>query len=364
MTSARLRRLRVALLAWYHRERRELPWRGARDPYRVWVSEVMLQQTTVKVVLPYYTAFLELFPTLTALAAAAEDDVLARWSGLGYYRRARQLHAGARHVVERHAGRFPATEAEARAVPGVGPYTAAAVLSIAYGVPLPVVDGNVRRVFARLFALRGPEWQGDKPYYVLGAELLARESPGDWNQALMELGATLCTPRHPACPRCPLRSHCRAQAEGMQGALPEARARRRSVDVSVAAALLERDGLVLLVQRGEGRVMRGLWEIPQTTLESAGQRDLVDELRERHGLRVALGPCLLTARHAITYRRITAEVYRARLLAQVPDNSARFAWVDPRAPDGYAMSSLTRKLLRAAGSPQRALALDGQDELP
>jgi A/G-specific adenine glycosylase len=202
--------LQRRLLAWYRRHRRDLPWRRTRDPYRVWVSEVMLQQTTVKAVVPYYESFLRRFPDSGALADAREDDVVAAWSGLGYYHRARNLQRGARHVRDQHAGRFPKTLEAALAVPGVGLYTASAVLSIAYGLPLPVVDGNVRRVLARVEALRGPKWRKDGPYYNRAQEWLDAREPGDWNQALMELGATVCAPRRPACPVCPLREDCRA----------------------------------------------------------------------------------------------------------------------------------------------------------
>jgi len=191
-----------ALLAWYRRHRRDLPWRRRPGPYRVWISEVMLQQTTVQAVLPYYARFMSAFPTLAALAGARLSDVLAAWSGLGYYRRARHLHAAALQIVRRHGGRFPRRLEEALALPGVGRYTAGAVLSIAYGERLPVVDGNVARVLSRLFLLRGPRTAAS------GRELWARaddlvnatDSPGDLNQALMELGATLCTPRSPSCP--------------------------------------------------------------------------------------------------------------------------------------------------------------------
>ena len=230
--------LRAALLSWYDRHRRDLPWRRTTDPYRIWVSEVMLQQTTVKTVLPYYAAFLNRFPTLHALAEEPEEEVLAAWSGLGYYHRARNLHRGAQHVAERHAGQFPRSLEAALAVPGVGLYTASAVLSIAHGLPLPVVDGNVRRVLARLLALRGPQFRKDGPYYNRAEELLDPARPGDWNQALMELGATVCLPRQPACPACPLRQHCRARALGVVDELPEGRARRATVDVTVAAALV------------------------------------------------------------------------------------------------------------------------------
>jgi A/G-specific adenine glycosylase len=345
------------LLPWYRRHRRDLPWRRTRDPHRVWVSEVMLQQTTVKAVVPYYERFLDRFPTLGALAAATEHDVLASWSGLGYYHRARNLQRGARHVLERHAGIFPDTLESALAIPGVGLYTASAVLSIARDAPLPVVDGNVRRVLSRLFALRGPEWRKDAAYYNRAEELLARTAPGEWNQALMELGATVCLPRNPLCPACPLRADCQALALGVAGELPEGRARRAPVDVTVAAALVERDGRVLLVRRAEGRLMGRMWEVPQTSLESSGLRDLTRELRERHGLELTPGPLVTRGRHAITYRRIRLEAYRARLRHEPPPDTDRFLWATPEEIAALPVSSLTRKVLRGLASPQLPLGL-------
>jgi A/G-specific adenine glycosylase len=310
--------LQSRLSTWYRRSRRDLPWRRTQDPYRVWLSEVMLQQTTVKTATPYYESFIARFPKLTDLAGATEEDVLGAWSGLGYYHRARNLLRGARHVVQHHQGRFPKTLEAALAVPGVGLYTASAVLSIAHGVALPVVDGNVRRVLARIFALRGREWRTDAAFYNLAETVLDRGSPGDWNQALMELGATVCAPRRPACPACPLRGRCRAYALGVADELPEGRGRRSPVKVTVAAALVERAGRVLLVRRAEGRLLGRMWEVPQTSLESRGHSDLVRELRERHGLEVVPGPLIVRARHAITHRRIQVEGYRAALRRPVP----------------------------------------------
>jgi A/G-specific adenine glycosylase len=343
------------LLGWYRRHRRDLPWRRTRDPYRVWVSEVMLQQTTVKAVVPFYERFLLRFPTLAALGGASEHDVLAAWSGLGYYHRARNLQRGARHVLDRHLGSFPSTLEAALAIPGVGLYTASAVLSIARGVPLPVVDGNVRRVLSRLFALRGPEWRKDAAYYNRAEELLERTAPGEWNQALMELGATVCVPRKPVCPACPLRGQCRALALGLTGELPEGRARRAPVDVTVAAALVEKDGRVLLVRRGEGRLMGRMWEVPQTSLESRGLGDLARELRERHGLDLTPGPLVARGRHAITFRRIRLEAYRARLRRDPPADAERFLWATPEEIAALPVSSLTRKVLRGLASPQMPL---------
>ena len=350
--------LQRALLGWYARSRRTLPWRQTSDPYRIWVSEVMLQQTTVKAVTPYFEAFVARFPTVEALASAAEEDVVAAWSGLGYYQRARNLQRGARRLVQRHRGRFPRTLEGALDLPGVGLYTASAVLSIAYGLPLPVVDGNVRRVLARLRALRGPEWRTEGPYYNVAQDLLERSDPGAWNQALMELGATVCTPRAPACPACPVRAHCLARELGLAEELPEARPRPRPVQVSVAAAVVERDGRVLLVRRPEGRLMGRMWEVPQTSLLSRGLEDLEPELAERHGLRVAAGPLLARVRHAITFRRIRVDVHAARLRREPADDAERYAWVRPQVVE-LPVSSLTRKILRALDRRQMPLPLDG-----
>jgi A/G-specific adenine glycosylase len=349
--------LRRALLAWYERNRRDLPWRRTGEAWAVWVSEVMLQQTTVKTVVPCFERFLARFPTLASLAAAPEEAAVAAWSGLGYYHRARSLHRGARHVAERHGGRFPESIEAALGVPGVGLYTASAVLSIAYGRPLPVVDGNVRRVLARLFALRGPEYRRDGPYYNRAEELLDRERPGDWNQALMELGATVCRPRRPACPACPLRRQCVALKQGVVDELPESRARRAPVKVTVAAALVERGGRVLLVRRPEGRLLGRMWEVPQTSLEAKGLPDLVRELVERHGLRIAPGPLAVRSRHAITFRRITLEGYRSRLLGPEPGDPERFRWIRPDDVGTLPVSSATRKLLAGLRAPQLPLPI-------
>ena len=333
-----------------------MPWRRTKDPYRIWVSEVMLQQTTVKTAMPYYEAFVERFPDAAKLAAANEEEVLALWSGLGYYHRARNLHRGARHVVEKHRGRFPKTLEAALAVPGVGLYTASAILSIAYGVALPVVDGNVRRVLARLLALHGPEWRSEAPYYNRAEEMLDRDAPGDWNQALMELGATVCTPRKPACPACPVRAGCKARARGIQEDLPEAKAKREPQAVTVAAALVERKGRVLLVRREAGRLMGRMWEVPQTSLESRGLADLRREVKERHGLGLVPGALVVEARHSITYRRIRVEGYRARLEGELPPDIERFRWAGPDEIPSIPMSSLTRKLLRGLWACQMPLA--------
>jgi A/G-specific adenine glycosylase len=292
------------------------------------------------------------------LAAATEEDVLAAWSGLGYYHRSRNLLRGARHVATHHSGRFPRSLEAALAVPGVGLYTASAVLSISHGLGLPVVDGNVRRVLARLLVLRGPAWQKDGPYYNRAETLLDPESPGDWNQAVMELGATVCTPRNAGCDACPLRPYCGARKLKIVDSLPEGRLRARAVDVTVAAAVVEYQGRVLLVRRSEGRLMGRMWEIPQTSLESKGLSDLARELRERHGLDVVPGPLVTQARHAITFRRIRVEAYRSRLRRHPPADPERFRWATAAEVRALGVSSMTQKILRGLTRPQMPIAFE------
>lgn len=257
------------LLAWYDRERRLLPWRAPHgtkaDPYHVWLSEIMLQQTTVKAVVPRYAGFLRRWPTVNALADAALGEVLAAWAGLGYYARARNLHACARDVVERHGGEFPERESELRRLPGVGDYTAAAIAAIAFDLPATPVDGNVERVVARLFAVTTPLPQAQAEIRALAATLTPSKRPGDFVQAMMDLGATICTPRRPACGLCPLRSECRAYAQGLAEALPyRAVKEERPVRRGVAFVALRDDGAVLLRARPLKGLLGGMLEVPAT----------------------------------------------------------------------------------------------------
>jgi A/G-specific adenine glycosylase len=340
------------LLDWYRRYRRDLPWRDTRDPYAIWVAEVMLQQTTVRAILPRFLAFLDRFGTIDSVATAREEEVLAEWSGLGYYHRARNLHRAARLIKERHAGEFPRTLPAALGLPGVGLYTASAVLSMAYSAPLPVVDGNVRRVLARVFGLRGADWRKDSSFYNLASELIDTRAPGDWNQAMMELGATVCRPRRPACPVCPVRRLCMARREALVDQLPEARARRPTVAVTVAVALIRKGQQVLLVRRPSGRTLANMWEVPQTGLSSRGLPDLERELGEQYALAVAVGPLLATARHTITFRRIRVEVYAARLERELPRAADRFRWVSPSEMGALPIAALTHKIMRASAAAQ------------
>ncbi len=340
--------LRRALLAWYRREGRDLPWRRTRDPYCVWVSEVMLQQTQVATATPYYERFVARFPDVRALAAASTDEVLAAWAGLGYYRRARHLHAAAGIVVREHAGHVPSEPDAFGALPGVGRYTLGAVLSIGFGTALPVLDGNVARVLARLtarpLAVKRPA--DAKVLWRMASALMpgARgTAPGDWNQALMELGATVCTPRAPRCGECPVRRHCRARATGRQRVLPPVAERRAKVSVRRAVVRIEHRGRVLMLRR-EGALLGGLWEPPGVELErteaaGAALARVLALLRVNASLRDTRE----RVRHHITHREITVQVWRGELVGRAPRATARLRWVDPAAPT-VALSALAKRV--------------------
>ena len=326
--------IRARLLDWYDRSRRDLPWRRDPTPYRVWISEVMLQQTRVDVVIPRYLAFLERFPDVAALASAPSDDVLAAWSGLGYYSRARSLHAAAREIAARHAGEFPRDPEAARALPGVGPYTRAAVLSIAYGVALPVLDGNVHRVLARLFRRGGDPRTGpvSRGLEEIAEELLSPERPGDFNQALMELGALVCLPAAPRCLDCPLASACAAREAGDVLRYPERAPSRAPEEVRLAAALVHRGPLWLLERAGpDAPYLRGLWGFPiGEASEDGGAQEVARRLESLLGGRLHLEGPAGAFRHSITYRRITLTAWRfaleARTSARGEDEVERDGW--------------------------------------
>jgi A/G-specific adenine glycosylase len=340
------------LLAWYDGARRDLPWRRAPSPYKTLVSEFMLQQTVVATVEPYFHRFLERFPDVAALAAATEDEVTAAWSGLGYYARARNLLKAARAVVERHHGALPADEETLRALPGVGPYTAAAVAAIGFGARAFALDGNGARVTARLWGVRDSI---DRPATreALRARGLA-EVPatraGDFNQAVMELGATICTPRAPRCDACPLARKCRAHATGLATTLPTRTPKRAKKAIRVACcACVDGAGRVLLVRRSSG-LLAGTWTLLAAELET--------EADATPPTRAALRAAGLTAgrlvprgrfRHVFTHRDATVEVYRVAASARRErDGQATRRWLAPDALDTVGISSFTRKALALA----------------
>ncbi|MCU1242942.1 MAG: A/G-specific adenine glycosylase [Candidatus Acidoferrum typicum] len=366
---------RKQLLAWFKQYKRDLPWRRTKDPYRTWLSEIMLQQTRVAAVIPYYERFLERFPDVHALATAPQEEVLRLWSGLGYYSRARNLQRAAQEIVARHDGAFPRTEKEALALPGIGSYTAAAILSIAYGAKHAVLDGNVARVLARIFAVRGDlrdarRWQS---LQESADALLAPGSPSDWNQAMMELGATLCTPQSPQCLLCPVTKFCQARKLGLADSIPARRKKRATENIVLAAAvLLDPRGRTLLLppptlskakatHEQISILVSKLWHFPTIAVRI----DPTGELRTRlHEILPAsmtkqslqLEP-LPIARHAVTYRAITLRPFRVTM-AQLPRIAGAkiIPLADVASPSAHAISNLTRKAARAALAGPAALA--------
>ncbi len=342
-------RVRRALLRWYDAHARPLPWRATRDPYAIWVSEIMCQQTRVDTAIPYYERFLARFPSVADLAAASEDEVLGVWSGLGYYRRARLLHRGAREVVARYGGQVP-RDAQARlALPGVGRYTAGAIGSIAFGAREPVVDGNVARVLARLRRIETPLGRAvtERALWADAAALVDGPRPGALNQALMELGALVCTPSAPACPRCPVERWCagRPIAETLPVPRPKTRARRLEL---VAVVATRARPLRVWLERRDGELFGGLWSVP---MREAGGADLGTEAR--HALRAAGIRARLpqTPRgeltHLLSHRRLHLRVFRATGAAATPHADLALVEVERLAED-RGVSTLTRKILDVA----------------
>jgi len=358
--SARRAALRRRLLAWYDVARRSLPWRFAQhgaDPYRVWIAEVMLQQTQVATVVPYYERFVARFPTLGALAAAPDDDVLALWSGLGYYARCQNLLAAARAARARHGG-LPSSLEALRALPGFGPYTAGAVASIAFALPAPAVDGNVARVLARLFCVEGdlaaPAVQ--RRLWVIAAALVPPERPGDFNQALMELGATVCRKAAPACGRCPVRAACEARRAGRAAELPPVRRRGPRRALTIACGVAEVKGALVLVRRAPGGLLGGLWDLPAADVSGGASAVEVAALRRalraRFGAGVTVGERLGETIRTLTHRSLTLRAYACEIPgARAAGEDVRL--VSPRALAGVGISAATRALLAAAGWPAR-----------
>ena len=353
---AELAAFQTELLSWFDDSKRELDWRTTRDPYRVWVSEIMLQQTRVATVIPYYRRFLASFPTIHLLAKARSDVVLRHWAGLGYYSRARNLHRAAKEIVARHAGKFPRSLQVALQLPGIGEYTAAAVLSIAYGLPHAVLDGNVARVLARLGAIRG-DLRRPSRWHALGRsanELLATQAAGDWNQAMMELCATICTPRAPQCTKCPVSRWCRVHTLGIALRVPAIRRKRRSIRVVISAAvLLDPRGRTLLVSNeGEHSLLfSGLWHFPAVRSAKPAREKLARYLRECFGLSTQLEP-LRTARHTVTFRRIVLAPFLARVPKLPRASGARKPSLTNL--ERIAVSSATKKIASAAKAALRA----------
>ena len=338
------RALARALLRHFDAHRRAMPWRETADPYGIWVSEIMLQQTRVDTVIPYWERWMARFPTVDALAEADRDEVLKEWEGLGYYSRARNLHAAARMVRERHGGALPRRPAELRELPGIGEYTAGAVASIAYGVAAPAVDGNVRRVLARLYDLEDPRGAGLRDR---AAALVPADRPGDFNQALMELGATVCTPRSPSCGDCPIAGWCEARRRGVQERRPLPKQRKALPEETVRTLVAVRgDGAILLARRPPHGLLAALWEFPGEPLAGAAAEALA-------GAEPVAATRLRPVRHTFSHKRVTyrPEVVRVDGSAGSGDDPAvaapdggDAAWVLPAHLDAFALPVAQRKI--------------------
>lgn len=346
--------IRAALLAWYRAERRDLPWRRTRDPYAIWVSETMLQQTRVEAVIPYYERFLARFPSVGALASADLDDVLSQWAGLGYYSRARNLKRAAEQIVAEHAGRLPDDDAALQRLPGIGRYTAGALASIAFDRPAPVVDGNVARVLARIGGIREPiETTPVKArLWEEAARLAACDAPGDLNQALMELGARVCIPAAPRCDTCPVSKWCDAREAGDAAALPMRMRKREPKQVHAIAVWTERGGKLLAVQRPARGLLGGLWELPGGEIEARprGVDLVVRVLQER--TRLAVRDVVRTGvfDYAFTHRQLRLTVYRCTAAAGRVrlEGWERHRWVTPEAFASLPLGTVSKRALEVA----------------
>ena len=360
---------RRAVLAWYACHKRSLPWRDAAEPYQVWLSEIMLQQTRVDQMQPYFERFVEAFPTVEALARASEDEVLKAWEGLGYYARARNLRRAAQHVVDDLGGCIPEEYDELLGLPGVGPYTAAAISSIAFDRDHPVLDGNVTRVLCRLLLVEGDPRRAAVriELVVAGERLLASGRAGDFNQAMMELGARVCTPRRPGCDRCPVGEFCRAHTElDDPSRLPLRPARKPRPHYEVAAGLIWKDNRVLLAQRPEQGMLGGLWEFPGGKQEPGEtlEQCLAREIREELDFEIGVGELLTSVDHAYSHFTITLHAFEARYRSGQPKalGCSAWQWVAPEALDEFAMPRADRLILEQLSGRESQLGLFGDNK--
>jgi A/G-specific adenine glycosylase len=351
MDAAHVTQFRCDLLAWFDAHRRDLPWRRTRDPYYVWISEVMLQQTQVKTVVPYFERFVERYPDIRALARADLQDVLKSWEKMGYYARARNLHRAARYLVEHQGGEMPRDYASLRELPGVGEYIGSAVSSIAFGEPRAALDGNAKRVFARLFSIDTP-FEGAATLRVLrhtADTLLDRDRAGDFNQAVMELGATVCKPTAPACADCPVVAHCGAFAAGSAETLPMKRARKTVPEYHIAVGVVSKDGRILITRRASAGLLGGLWEFPGGKVQpgETPEATCVREIGEEVSLAVEVTDYLTHVDHAYSHFKIGVDVYACRYRAGTVElrGPVDFRWILVDEIDDYPFPGANHKFI-------------------
>jgi len=340
------------LLAWYQSNARELPWRSVQSPYRTWISEIMLQQTQVETVIPYFLRWMVRFPDIQTLADADEQEVLSEWEGLGYYSRARNLHRAAKIIVEELGGQLPSASKVLQRLPGIGPYTAAAIASIAFGEDVAAVDGNIRRVLSRLFDVRVPARspEGEKLIWGLAEENLPSGRASEYNQAMMDLGATICLPKNPVCQQCPIAAFCRARKLGVQDERPVKLPRKKVPHLTVTAAVISRRGQVLLAQRPKTGLLGGMWEFPGGTLEEKDadlQACLRREILEELGVNLDVHAPFGVYQHAYTHFKITLHAFLCSLpQGETPENLENddLRWVGVNDLGEFPMGKVDRQI--------------------
>jgi len=354
MNDRRTSPLAAALLAWFQSHRRALPWRERRTPYATWISEIMLQQTQVKTVIPYFLRWMERFPDAQAVARASRDEILKHWEGLGYYSRAANIQKTARILADRFQGSLPRDHKALLDLPGIGPYTAGAVMSMAFNEPFAVVDGNVERVFARLFNIERPVKEREARRFIHGTAqgLLPPGKAGSFNEALMELGALVCTPKNPSCSSCPVALHCESLRQGVVEQRPVTTPRKPTTALQVAAGVLVRDGRIFVQKRPPDGLMPNLWEFPGGKLENgeSPEEALVREFREELELSIQCLDPIMVVRHSYTVFRVTLHAFFCRLFPPDQTPVLRAAvdlrWATPRELDRLAFPAANAKLIR------------------
>ena len=347
-TSAQRTAFRRRLLKWFDANQRDLPWRKNRTPYRIWVSEIMLQQTQVATVIDYYLRFMKRFPNVKKLAAADQADVLKLWEGLGYYRRARQLHAAAQVVVEKHGGRFPTDFENVLALPGIGRYTAGAILSISLDQKLPILEGNTIRLFARLLAMRDDPRSStnQKVLWEFSESILPRKRCGDFNQALMELGSAICTPKSPRCLICPVAAICPTRAAGLQDSIPLPKKKMVYEELAETAIVVRKKKKVLLRRCAEGERWAGLWDFPRFESTDRNTSFEVEAVKQLTGVEVEIEDDLAVLKHGVTKFRITLSCRNAKFVSGRLRRDAELTWVTPSGLKDFPLSVTGRKIAK------------------
>jgi A/G-specific adenine glycosylase len=352
-----LPQLRQSLLKWYHNSGRDLPWRSSRNPYEIWIAEIMLQQTQVKTVIPYYQRWLAQFPTVEALAVAELQQVLKVWQGLGYYARARHIHTCSQVIVQEYNGIFPNNLDEVLKLPGIGRTTAGGILSAAFNQPISILDGNVKRVLARLTALQIPPSDALKHLWQLSDTILDEKHPRDFNQALMDLGATLCTPKNPRCSECPWQSYCQAYQLNLQSQIPMRKPSAPLPHKIIGVAVIWNDQKQILIDKRPAKgLLGGLWEFPGGKLEpnETIQDCIVREIQEELGIEIEVGNHLMNIDHAYTHFKITLNVYHCRHLSGEPKpiECDEIRWVNLDELDQFPFPKANEKIIDALKSTQ------------